>query len=142
MLLPLGATEHLIEKLFATMHKTLCGVGVILVGGHTEVTSAVNRLVILGPMLGLDEDGYFVATAGVAPGDAVVQVGSVPIEAAAVLAVEDADRLVAVPPQVIAAARQGLHDPGISVVDTALAAHGLGATDVRPDRGWSCLGSS
>ena len=128
VLLPPGATEHLVEQLFATMREALVEVGATLVGGHTEVTSAVNQPVIVGQMLGLAEDGRFVRTAGAAPGDIIVQVGSVPIEGAAVLAAEAADRLTALPPEVVAAARRALRDPGISVVDAAVAAHGLGAT--------------
>lgn len=44
------------------------------------------------------------------------------------LAAEAADRLTALPPEVVAAARRGLRYPGISVVDAAVAARGLGAT--------------
>jgi hydrogenase expression/formation protein HypE len=128
VLLPLGTTEPQVEQLFATMRDALTEVRATLVGGHTEVTSAVHQPIIVGQMLGLAEDGRFLATAGAAPGEVVVQVGPVPIEGAAVLATEAADRLGAVPPDVVAAARRGLREPGISVVDAALAARDLGAT--------------
>ena len=128
VLLPLGATEEVVEQLFASMQDALDEVGATLVGGHTEVTSAVSQPVIVGQMLGFAEDGRFVTTAGANPGDIIVQVGSAPIEGAAVLAVEAADRLTALPPDVIAAARDGLRDPGISVVEAAAAAASLGAT--------------
>lgn len=128
VLLPLGTTDEAVEQLFATMLDALDEVGATLVGGHTEVTSAVNQPVIVGQMFGLAEDGHFLTTAGANPGDIVVQVGVVPIEGAAVLAAEAADRLAALPPDVVAAAKHGLRDPGISVVEAAVAAASLGAT--------------
>ncbi len=128
VLLPPGTTEELVERVFASMREALEEVGATLVGGHTEVTNAVRQPVIVGQMLGFAEDGRFLTTAGAAPGDIVVQVGSAPIEGAAVLAVEAVDRLAALPPDVVASARDGLVDPGISVVEAALAAASLGAT--------------
>lgn len=128
VLLPLGTAADAVEELFVAMRDALADVGAALVGGHTEVTGAVNQPVVVGQMLGLSEDGRFLTTAGAAPGDIIVQVGSVPIEGAAVLAAEAADRMGAVPPDVLAAARHGLRDPGISVVEAALTAASLGAT--------------
>lgn len=128
VLLPLGTTDDMVEQLFATMGDALDEVGATLVGGHTEVTAAVNQPVIVGQMLGVSPDGRYVRTAGARPGDVLVQVGSAPIEGAAVLAVEAADRLTGISAEVVAAAARGLRDPGISVVDAALTAATLGAT--------------
>jgi hydrogenase maturation factor len=131
VLLSLGTTEAAVEELFATMRDALDEVGACLVGGHTEVTSAVSQPVVVGQMLGLGEDGRHVTTGGAAPGDIVVQVGAVPVEGAAVLAAASAERTVALAPEVVAAARRALRDPGISVVDAALAAAALGATSLH-----------
>ena len=128
MLLPVGTTGELVETLFAMMREALDEVGAVLVGGHTEVTSAVNQPVIVGQMLGMAEGGRFVTTSGATQGDVVVQVGLVPIEGAAVLAAEAADRLTGLPSQVISEAKRATRDPGISVVDAALTAGELGAT--------------
>jgi hydrogenase maturation factor len=128
VLLPLGTNADAIEQLFASMRGALGEVGATLVGGHTEVTGAVSQPVIVGQMLGLATDGRFVTTAGARPGDVIVQVGAVPIEGAAVLAVEAADRLTAVPTEVVTAAARALRDPGISIVDAAITAASLGAT--------------
>jgi hydrogenase maturation factor len=128
ILLPLGTTDEEVEAVFATMHAALGEVGASLVGGHTEVTAAVSQPVIVGQMLGVAADGRFVTTGGARPGDVVVQVGAAPIEGAAVLAVEAAARLSGVPADVVAAAAAGTRDPGISVVEAAVAAAALGAT--------------
>jgi hydrogenase maturation factor len=128
VLLPLGTTDDTVERLFATMRDALDEVGATLVGGHTEVTGAVNQPVIVGHMLGVAPDGHYVTTAGARPGDVLVQVGSAPIEGAALLAVEAADRLTGVPAEVVAAAARGVRDPGISVVEAAVTAATLGVT--------------
>ena len=128
VLLPLGTTDDTVEHLFSTMRDALDEVGATLVGGHTEVTDAVNQPVIVGQMLGVAPDGHFVTTAGARPGDVLVQVGSAPIEGAALLAVESVDRLTGVPAEAVAAAARGLRDPGISIVEAAITAASVGAT--------------
>jgi hydrogenase maturation factor len=128
VLVPLGTSEETLEELFTTMRGALEEVGATLVGGHTEVTGAVNQPVIVGQMLGLAEDRRYVTTAGASPGDVLVQVGPVPLEGAAVLAIEGADRLTGIAPAVVAAAMRGQRDPGISVVEPAVTAASLGAT--------------
>lgn len=125
VLMPPTATEADIRVLFADTRTALESVGAALVGGHTEVTEAVNQPVVVGQMLGLREDGHFVPTRGMGETDAVLQVGLAPVEGAAVLAREaDFD----VPPDMLARARDALRDPGISIVKAALRAAELGAT--------------
>jgi hydrogenase maturation factor len=128
VLLPEGSGEADVRELFASLRAGADEAGVALVGGHTEVTAAVRQPVVVGQMLGLAEDGRIVATGGARPGDAIVQAGPAPVEAAAVLAAEARDRLGAVDVATLARACGALREPGISVVDAALAAAGLGAT--------------
>jgi hydrogenase maturation factor len=128
VLLPLGATGTDVEALFASMCACLADGGITLVGGHTEVTPAVTQPVVVGQMLGLAEDGRFVTTSGARPGDVVFQVGAAPVEGAAVLAAEASALLGGVDPGLLGAATAALTNPGISVVDAALAAARLGST--------------
>ena len=128
VLVPPGTAEAALHELFAEIRHALAPLGAHLVGGHTEVTSAVTRPVVAGQMLGLVEDGAVMTSAGAVEGDVVVQVGPVPIEGAAVLAREAARELEGVDPAVIEAARVAVERPGISVVDAALLAKRLGAT--------------
>lgn len=92
------------------------------------MTQAVTQPLVVGQFLGLAEDGRFVATGGVRPGDVLLQVGPVPIEGAAVLSHEASDRLIGLDPAVVEAALGALDHPGISVVEPALLAAELGAT--------------
>ena len=128
VLLPVGATEADVEGVFAAMHAAVAEIGAVVVGGHTEVTAVVDRPVVVGQMLGVAEGGRVVSTAGARPGDVVVQVGPVPVEGAAVLASEAADRLGGLDPELRRAAAAAVDDPGVSVVAAALLAADLGAT--------------
>ena len=128
ILLPPGTTEADLTAMFEEMRNALDRIDVALVGGHTEVTPAVTQPVVVGQMLGYRADGRFIRTAGMAAGDTVIQVGAAPIEGAAVLAHECADRLDSVTPDLRALARDAVADPGISVVAPALRAADLGAS--------------
>ena len=127
VLLPPGTDTGAIEALFADMHAALARLEVALVGGHTEITAAVTQPIVVGQMLGFREDGRFVRTAGMRAGDVVLQIGPAPIEGAAVLANEAAQRLGMVPPDLLELARQAIRDPGICIVEPALLAADLGA---------------
>ncbi len=141
VLVPPATSEDSIRDLFARLHAALEDVGASLVGGHTEVTPAVTQPIVFGTMLGITERGAIVETAGLAPGDVVLQVRPVPIEGAAVLANEAADRLMELDPEVLARARAALDDPGISVVEPALLATELGASALHdPTEGGLLMG--
>lgn len=127
VLLPAGTARADVRALMADLRAALARLGACLVGGHTEVTDVVSQPVVVGQMLGLCETPRPVTTAGARPGHLVVQVGAAPIEGAAVLAGAAGGALRDVAPELLAAARGALESPGISVVDAALLAAGLGA---------------
>lgn len=127
VLVPPGTDEEVVRTLFEALQGQADELGASLVGGHTEVTPAVTRPVVVGQMLGLAEEGRVVATGGLRPGDVLLQVRPAPIEGAAVLAGEAGERLRGLDPALLAAARGALDDPGISVVEPALLALSLGA---------------
>ena len=127
VLLPPGTAARDVRALFDSVRQGLDEVGAHLVGGHTEITGAVTQPVVVGQMLGHAPHDRFVSTGGMRPGDVVVQVGQAPVEGAAVLATEAADRLGGVDAALLQAARAALSDPGISVVEAALFAADRGA---------------
>lgn len=128
VLLPEGTFEHEVKSLFDEMGRALDKVGAHLVGGHTEVTSAVRWPVIVGHMLGVSVGSRVITTAGVSPGQAIVQIGPVPVEGAAILARLASDTAAGVSPHILRAAAAATDDPGLSVVEAALEAADLGAT--------------
>ena len=128
ILLPPGSTEAMVRDVFADMREGVAHVGASLVGGHTEVTPAVTQPLVVGQVLGIAEDGKFVATGGMRPRDVLLQVGPAPIEGAAVLGREAADRLTGLDRGDLDEALGALDRPGISVVEPALLAAELGAS--------------
>jgi hydrogenase expression/formation protein HypE len=128
VLLPPGTNEEAVESLFGEIRTSLTEGGIALVGGHTEITEAVNQPVVIGQMLGLAHEGRVVKTGGVQKGDVVIQVGRAPVEGAAVLAAEGGPLLDAVDSDHLRAAEGALRSPGISVVAAALLAARLGTT--------------
>lgn len=129
VLLPDGTTEADVRALFDGMRAELARTGAVLVGGHTEVTRAVVQPLVVGQMLGLREDGGFVRTGGLRPGDVVLQVGRTPVEGAAVIAAEAPP--AGVDARILEAARNATTEPGTSVVEPALLAARLGATSLH-----------
>ena len=127
VLLAPGATASDVRALFANMNDALGRVGAVLVGGHTEVSAAVNQNVVAGQMLGLAEPGGVVRTGSLRPGDRIVQVGPAPLEGAAILAADFRASLGALSEEVVRRAAAAMADPGISVVAPALLAAEQGA---------------
>ncbi|MCP5026077.1 MAG: hydrogenase assembly protein HupF [Actinomycetia bacterium] len=117
VMLPAGTTDASVRLLFGELLAAVDEAGVVLVGGHTEVTSAVRQPVVSGVMLGMGSPDQIVRSSGASPGDIVVQIGEAPIEGAAVLASPSDPGW---PPNG--------ESPSISVVEAALAAATLGAT--------------
>jgi hydrogenase expression/formation protein HypE len=128
VLLPAGTCESDVRALFDSMRSALDDVGAALVGGHTEVSAAVNQPVVVGQMMGFSPDRHFLRTGGVRGGDVIVQAGYAPVEAAAVLAAEMNPQLGTFDSELLALARCAVDQPGISVVDAALLATEAGAT--------------
>jgi len=129
ILLPPGTRAGEVREIFASIRGGLASLGASLVGGHTEVTTAVNQPVVIGQMLGVCRRNRLVPTGGARPGDRLVQVGEAPVEGAAVFASEPAlaRRLLGVDPGLRMAASAAAQIPGISVVEAALLAVDLGA---------------
>lgn len=116
-----GITAGQVTSLFEEIRVACSRYGVTLVGGHTEVSSAVNRVVIAGSMVGEVAKGSLIRSSGVAIGDAILCTKGVPIEGCAILAREKREELLAAGfgPEFLAGLADLLHDPGISVLEDA-----------------------
>ena len=123
LLLPEGVVEEHVAAIFADLTRACAGLGVALIGGHTEVTFGLDRPVIAGTMLGEAAAGRLVTSGGVRPGDRLLVTGGVAIEGTAALAEAARAQLAArgVPQALIERAARFLEDPGISVVPAARA---------------------
>jgi hydrogenase maturation factor len=131
LLLPEGTGEPQVEQLFAELQIACDEAGIAVVGGHTEVTSAVTRPVFIGTLIGIAGPAGILSPGGASRGDVLLLTKWAGIEGTALLAREMTDELSeALGEEVVRRAAKLLRTPGISVVRDAsamLAAGGVTA---------------
>lgn len=121
LLLPEKQTDRqAIESIFRQVDQACQSLGVVLCGGHTEITYGLDRPIAVGLMLGEVEKERLVCTSGVQEGDDVILTKGIAIEGTSLLAREVGDRLLAhVGPELVARGERFLKEPGISVLRDA-----------------------
>ena len=125
-LLPDGTEVGTVREIFEQIEDACVSIGVSLVGGHTEITPAVNRPIVIGCMLGEVAASGLLSPRNARAGDALILTQGVAIEGTAVLAREAVGQLLAagLTEVEIAAAADLLDRPGISVLSAAGALRG------------------
>ncbi|WNY26495.1 AIR synthase family protein [Methanolapillus ohkumae] len=88
ILLPAGSTESDLEKIMTEIAETATAIGVSVIGGHTEVTDAVTRIVINTTAIGLSKQKT-ICSAGAKPGDKLIVTKTVGLEGTAIIANEN-----------------------------------------------------
>lgn len=128
MLLPEGgATPELAGGIMADVRMACEELGITVGGGHTEITSGLDRPILVGQMLGEVAPSRLVRKTRIAVGDQILLTRGVAIEGTAILAHERSNRLQGrVDADLLARAARFLLEPGISVVNAALAAASVG----------------
>lgn len=86
LLLPPSATEEELEEVMNQISQTSAALNVDIIGGHTEVTAAVNKIVITGTAVGIAEKKRLVTTSGAKPGDGIVLTKNAGLEGTAIIA--------------------------------------------------------
>lgn len=132
LLLPEGETTiGQVEALFADLQTACDDAGIAVIGGHTEITSAVNRPVFVGTMLGTTGVHGLIEPGKARPGDELLLTKWIGIEGTALLARERTAELIeALGEAAVTRAAKLLRLPGISIVRDAqvvLAAGGVTA---------------
>jgi hydrogenase expression/formation protein HypE len=129
-----GTTTALVEAIFEDVRSTCAALGVALSGGHTEITTGLDRPILVGQMLGEVDRSRLVRKEGLRAGDVVVLTRGVAIEGTAILARERSRGLRdLIDPAVLGRAERLLFDPGISVVRSAEVATGAGGVHAMHD---------
>ncbi|HSR30764.1 MAG TPA: AIR synthase family protein [Anaerolineae bacterium] len=121
LLLPERQTDRaMVDDIFSQVSQACASLGIVLCGGHTEVTYGLDRPIAVGLMLGEVSRENLVRTADVQIGDDVLLTKGIAIEGTAVLAREMEERLEAdLGAGFVARAKGFLKDPGISVIRDA-----------------------
>jgi hydrogenase expression/formation protein HypE len=110
----------LVEEILSQVSQACKELGIVLCGGHTEVTYGLERPIAVGLLLGEVEKPDLVSTSGGEVGDELILTKGIAIEGTLVLAQEKRDQLEArVGADLVDRALDFLHDPGISVVQDA-----------------------
>ena len=135
VLLPEGTTEDDVRRICDQIGAACRALEIVVAGGHTEVTAAVNQPVVAGTLLGdivqcaparrgASARRKVVRTGGCRPGDLILLVGSAAVEGTSIIAREKRDALSAQgwTAAALDEAANYLYEPGISVLEPALAA--------------------
>jgi len=117
LLLPQGGTSEAdVERQFRELSEICAARDISLVGGHTEITPAVNWPVLVGTLLGTVTTGSLLKPGGASAGDRVLLTKGIAIEGTALLARELPGQLVSMLGQdLVDRAANLLRHPGISV---------------------------
>ncbi|WP_293981777.1 AIR synthase family protein [uncultured Clostridium sp.] len=93
ILAPVDSTLDDINQVMKEIDEEAAKIGVEIIGGHTEVTSAVNKLVISVTVIGKNKKGFSVKTGGAKLNDDIVVTKTLGIEGTYILINEYEDRL-------------------------------------------------
>jgi hydrogenase expression/formation protein HypE len=121
LLLPEGVTtSHLVETINQQICAACDSLEISFIGGHTEITHGLDRPIIAGTMIGEVPREKLITPKGISPGNCILLTKGVPIEGTAILGREFPENLAGFfNDDEIQAARDYLHNPGISVVKDA-----------------------
>ena len=116
-------TEEMAEKIFRDTLEGCRSIGITLIGGHTEITSGLNRPIVVGQMLGEVDKDRLIRTDGARKGDLIVLTKGIAIEGTAVIAREREEEMIQIlGEQTLTRCRDFMYRPGISIIKEALAA--------------------
>ncbi|MHA1727767.1 MAG: AIR synthase-related protein [Promethearchaeota archaeon] len=119
-----STTAEMAKDICIDIQRACLNIGVVLIGGHTEVTYDLKRPIIVGSMLGEVNKDNYVETGGAKPGDAIICTKSIPIEGTSIIAREKEIFLKehGISEKIISKAKSRLHEPGISIIKEAILA--------------------
>ncbi len=93
ILAPVGTGYEKIIRIMNEIHTEAVEHKVEIVGGHTEITSAVNRMIVSCTAIGKNKKGQSVATKGCECGDSIVVTKELCLEGTAILAFDYKEKL-------------------------------------------------
>lgn len=124
-------TGDMVEEIFGQISAACRDLDIALVGGHTEITHDLSRPLVIGLLLGEVEKDRLVTPDGLREGDAIIVTKQIPVEGTALIALEKREELKAAgfSDDFVDQCADLLHEPGIAVLDEAIAA--VDAADVH-----------
>ncbi|MFV1974605.1 MAG: AIR synthase family protein [Candidatus Scalindua sp.] len=119
--LPENKTDSaLVKEIFHDIENAADELGIVLCGGHTEITKGLDRPIVSGHMLGEVDKNKLVTNSHARVGDEIILTKGIAIEGMALLAREREKELSGkYGNPFVEKVQNFLHDPGISVVTEA-----------------------
>jgi hydrogenase maturation factor len=134
LLLPEGKTgPEEVEEIFSQVSTACEELGVILCGGHTEISHGIDRPIVVGQMLGEVEKEKLVSPDKIRPGDEIILTKGIAIEGTALIARELKELSSLLNEKILGRCRNLLRSPGISVVREARIANEVAAVHAMHD---------
>jgi len=96
ILCPENGTLEELKKITDQLNEAASSINIDILGGHTEVTNAVNRYVLTCTAVGRCLKGEFISTSGAKPGDELVLTKHAGLEGTAIIAFEKEKELIEV----------------------------------------------
>lgn len=125
VMLPVGTTEDDIEEMMRQAGEVSEKLGVEIIGGHTEITPAVNTPVIVSTAIGRAPKSGSQQADQLVPGDYIMITKSAGLEGTGIIALDYEDELKALLSEAEIAEAKSLLDH-VSVVKEGVAAGGVG----------------
>ncbi len=123
LLLPPGEKRNFLENFFKQLLNACQELQISLVGGHTEVTSAVNRPIVVGQMIGKIQKDKVICNTDAQVGDVILLTKGLAIEGTHVIYQEKQKELESkISSEFLKRMENFLKNPGISVVKEAIIA--------------------
>jgi hydrogenase expression/formation protein HypE len=121
LLFPEKGTLEEVENVFRQIHEACRRFGISLIGGHTEITPGIDRVILSGQMIGEVKKNRLVRTGGAKAGDLLLLAKGICIEGTSILAREKGPELLAkgIPQTLIERAKRFVFDPGIQILEVA-----------------------
>jgi hydrogenase maturation factor len=116
-----GSDMRFIKKIFRQIHDACHRFKISFIGGHTEITPGIRRMILSGHMIGEVKKDRLVKTSGARVGDLLFLVKGVCIEGTSIIARERESELLArgVAASLIQRAKNFIFKPGIDVLQAA-----------------------
>jgi hydrogenase expression/formation protein HypE len=116
-------TKALVGDLFGQLSEACQNVNISWIGGHTEITSGLDRPIVVGTMLGQVSKDRLVTSSGARAGDVVILTKGIAVEGTALMAREKESKLKAkYSKEFLKRCKAFLYRPGIGIIQDARAA--------------------
>ena len=121
LLFPEGTDLRTIEKVFRQIHHACRRFGISFIGGHTEITPGIKKMILSGHMIGEVKKDKLVTTSGARAGDLLLLIKGVCIEGTSIIAREKEAELLkrGISSSLIRKAKRFIFNPGIDILRSA-----------------------